>query len=259
MPLDNPFLFIVIPAFNEEQLILSTLDQVTSYLGTQDYSWDVLVADDGSSDNTAALVQQFADQHPQVVLLSLPHQGKGGAVRDGMLRARGRYRFLCDADLSMPIEHLARFLSPDMTGYDIAVGSREAKGARRFNEPRRRHLMGRVFNALTRLLAIRGISDTQCGFKCYRGPAADLLFSLQRIHGFGFDAEVLFVPQRMGMRLTEVPIDWYYRSQSKVRPFRDSSAMVRDLLRVRWYALRRSYGRLVPGERTDDPTGGDQV
>ncbi|MBI4201130.1 MAG: glycosyltransferase family 2 protein [Chloroflexi bacterium] len=238
------FLSVIIPAYNEERRILSTLQRVTEYLASQDYSWNVVVANDGSTDRTASLVQEFARDHPQVTLLPLVHRGKGWAVRSGMLASQAEHRFLCDADLSMPIEHLERFLPPHLASYDIAIGSREAPGARRFNEPPRRHLMGRLFNVVTRALAVRGIHDTQCGFKCFRGAAADLLFPIQRIPGFGFDVEVLFLAQRMDLRMVEVPIDWYYGRESKVRPLRDAAAMSRDVLKVRWSAWRGKYGRL---------------
>ena len=253
-PQEAPFLTIVIPAYNEEGRILSSLQRVVSYLGNQSYSWDVLVVDDGSTDNTAALVQEFATSYPQVSLLSIPHRGKGWAVRSGMLRTKAEYRFLCDADLSMPIEQLDRFLPPQLSGYDVAIGSRESPGARRFNEPQRRHLLGRVYNYITRVLAVPNISDTQCGFKCFRGPVADTLFSLQRIPGFAFDVEVLFLAQRMNMQPIEVAIDWYYQAESKVRPLRDGLGMIGEILGIRWRFLRDSYGVKVHNY-TDGPTG----
>ncbi|MSQ22694.1 MAG: glycosyltransferase family 2 protein [Dehalococcoidia bacterium] len=250
VPPDEPFLSVVIPAYNEERRILFTLRQVTSYLSAQAYTWSVLVADDGSTDGTAALVTEFAREQPQVLLLPLPHRGKGGAVRSGILSATAQYRFLCDADLSMPIEQLERFLPPQLAGCDVAIGSREAKGARRIGEPWRRHLQGRLFNAMTAALAVPGIRDTQCGFKCFSSRAAEALFPLQRIPGFGFDVEVLFMARRKGLRLAEVPIDWHYRTESKVRPLRDGLAMSRDLLRVRWNAWRGKYGRRGPAYAT---------
>ena len=171
-----PFLCVVIPAYNEEKRIPSTLERVAAYLQTQKYSWEILVVDDGSSDGTASIVSDFAASHPGVSLLSIPHAGKGWAVRSGMLHTHAQHRFICDADLSMPIEQLERFLPPRLGDYQVASGSREAAGARRFNEPRRRHVMGRVYNTLTRLFAVPGVSDTQCGFKCFTGQAADKLF-----------------------------------------------------------------------------------
>ena len=242
----QPFLSIVIPAYNEEVRIAQTLETLEDYLSRQSYSWEVIVADDGSEDGTANLVQAAVDRNPSIRLVSLSHRGKGSAVRAGMLSAQGQYRFIADADLSMPIEHLERFLPPVLSDFDIAIGSREAPGSRRFHEPLRRHLMGRVFNWMVRLLAVRGFSDTQCGFKCFDASAAETLFALQRAHGFGFDVEVLFLAQRLGMRIVDIPIDWYYEEGSKVKPVRDSILMLRDILSVRWSHARGRYGRLRP-------------
>ena len=235
------FLSIVIPAFNEELRISDSLEQIVRFLTSQDYTWQVLVADDGSTDATARLVTKFAQAHPNIRLLNLPHRGKGWAVKNGMIEATGQYRFLCDADLSMPIEQVERFLPPHLAGTDVAIGSRQAPGSRRIGEPGRRHLMGRVFNLLVRLLAVPGVEDTQCGFKCFRGEAAQDLFQRQKLHGFAFDAEVLFLAGKEGLVLLEVPIDWYYRERSKVRPFRDSLNMTLDLFRIRWRYLRGGY------------------
>ena len=240
-PQHVPFLCVIIPAYNEEKRIPSTLERVAAYLQTQDYSWEVLVVDDGSSDSTASLVSGFAASHPGVSLLSIAHAGKGWAVRSGMLHTRAQHRFICDADLSMPIEQLERFLPPRLSDYHVALGSREAPGARRFNEPRRRHIMGRVYNTLTRLFAVPGVSDTQCGFKCFTGPAADKLFAMQHTPGFAFDVEILFLARRLGLRLVEVPIDWHYSSESKVRPLRDGLSMMLDILKIRWAFFRGRY------------------
>lgn len=236
----QPYLSIVIPAYNEESRIVSTLEQVISFLSSRSYTWEVLVADDGSTDSTAALVRDFAVQRPSVRLLCLSHQGKGWAVKHGMLAATGQYRFLCDADLSMPFEQVERFLSPMMEGVDIAIGSRELANSRRIGEPARRHLMGRIYNWLVRILAVPGVRDTQCGFKCFRGDVAPELFREQTTAGFAFDVEILFLARRAGLTIQEVGIDWYYREQSKVRPVLDSLAMTWDLLEIRWRHFLRS-------------------
>lgn len=241
----HPFLSIVIPAYNEEVRITQTLETLVDYLQRQSYSWEVVVADDGSEDATASLIEAAANQHPGIRLVSLDHRGKGWAVKGGMLSAQGRYRFLADADLSMPIEHLERFLPPNLDEFDIAIGSREAPGSRRFNEPLRRHLMGRVFNWMVRLLAVRGFSDTQCGFKCFSATAAQRLFSLQKLDGFAFDVELLYLARKLGLRIIEVPIEWHHSPESKVRLVRDSIRMGRDMLRVRWDFMRGRYG--LPG------------
>ena len=230
----QPFLSVVIPAYNEESRIEATLEQVHAYLSLQSYPWEIVVADDGSIDGTANLVATFASENPHVRLLSLEHRGKGWAVQQGMLAATGAYRFLCDADLSMPIEQLGRFLEPDVEEFDILVGSRELPDSRRIGEPARRHLMGRVFNLLIRMLALPGIGDTQCGFKLFRAETTVSLFRRQTLWGFAFDVEVLYLARRAGLSIREVAIDWHYREGSKVRPLRDALVMGRDVVKLRW-------------------------
>lgn len=238
------FLSVVIPAYNEEERIIPTLTQVCHYLASRDYSWEVLVVDDGSADDTGPVVQEFAQGHPRVRLTHNPHRGKGYAVKTGMLAAKGEYRFLCDADLSMPIDNLSRFLAEDIRPYDVAIGSREVSGARRFREPSYRHLMGRVFNWVVQLLAVPGIKDTQCGFKCFTQAAAVTLFPLQRIEGFGFDVEILFLARLHRFRIVEVPIDWYHVEHSKVSPWRDTFRMFAEAVSVRWNHWRGRYGAI---------------
>ena len=234
----QPHLSIIIPAFNEEARIRSTLEQVIAFLVSRPYSWEIVVADDGSTDATARLVMELADGRPEVKLLRLPHRGKGWAVKHGMLAASGEYRFLCDAALSMPIEQVERFLPPQVGDAAIVVGSREAPGASRIGEPVRRHLMGRFYNWLVRLAAVPGISDTQCGFKCFPGEQASDLFQRQRIDGFAFDVEILFLARQSGLKVTEIGIDWYFREESKVRPLLDSLVMTGDLIKIRWLHRR---------------------
>ena len=239
-----PFLSVVIPVFNEQSRIVETLDQVLEYLGSQHYSWEVVVVDDGSTDRTSSLVQHLIENRPNTHLrhLRLCHKGKGWAVKQGMLHALGEYRFMCDADLSMTIEQITRFLPPQANNYDVAVGSREVLGARKIGEPRMRKMMGRVFSQMVRALALPGMVDTQCGFKCFHATAAETLFGEQLLHGFAFDVEILFLARKRGLRVIEVPIDWYYSAQSKVRPVRDAVSMLKDTLRIRWHYLRGLYG-----------------
>ena len=237
------FLSVVIPAYNEESRISGTLEEVVEFLKGQPYTWEVLVADDGSTDATGSLVRSLAEALPNLRLITLPHRGKGWAVKNAMLAATGQYRLLCDADLSVPIEQVSRLLPPQVEEIDIAIGSREAKGARRIGEPARRHLMGRVYNALVRLMAVPGLQDTQCGFKCYRDEVVPGLFERQTMDGFAFDVEVMFLAWKSGLRMQEIPVDWYYRERSKVRTFRDSLAMTLDLLKIRWRYGRGKYGQ----------------
>ena len=239
--MSRPFLSIVIPAFNEEARLPSTLEQAVAFLKTRSYDWEVVVADDGSADGTAALVETCSLEHPEVRLLPLTHRGKGWAVKNGMLAAKGEYRFLCDADLSMPIEQVERFLPPQLNGVDVAIGSREMAESKRIGDPARRRYGGRFYNGLVRALAVPGIADTQCGFKCFRGEVTPRLFQPLRIDGFAFDVEVLFLALQAGLSVQEVAIDWYFREQSKVRPLRDPFAMIWDLLNIRWRHLRGQY------------------
>ena len=237
---DRPFLTIVIPAYNEERRLPPSLDKIAAYLRAQLYSAEVIVVENGSTDATSAAVERFiaANVRPgdpfRVHLLHSP-PGKGIAVKTGMLAGRGDYLFICDADLAMPVEEVAKFLPPTLLphSYDVAIASREAPGAVRHGEPFYRHLMGRVFNLLVRLLAVPDIQDTQCGFKCFTREAAQVIFPLQRIDGWGFDVEVLYIARLKGMRLAEVPIHWHYQDDSRVRPIHDTIGMVRELLKIR--------------------------
>ena len=237
----KPFLSVIVPAYNEERRIGPTLEKLVGYLTSRPFRWEVLVVDNGSDDATATVVESWASEVPQVRLESLSTAGKGLAVRHGMLRAEGKLRFMCDADMSMPVEHLDDFLDRMGEGYDIVIGSRQTEGARRFDEPLVRHLMGRVFNRIVRVVAVGGFEDTQCGFKMFRGELADEIFPLQRATGFGFDVEVLFIAKRRGALILEMPIDWHHEPSSKISPVADSVRMVMDTIFTRWRGLIGVY------------------
>jgi glycosyltransferase involved in cell wall biosynthesis len=238
-------LTVVIPAFNEARQLPATLAQLTAFLEQRSWSWEIRVVDDGSTDGTAEVVRSVSQRDARVVVQREPHRGKGGAVKAGMLAATGDYRFLCDADLSMPPHELDRFLPPALDGVDIAIGSREGVGARRVGEPWRRHVTGRVFNFVIRRLVLDGIADTQCGFKMFTARAVDAVFPHTTLDGWAFDVEVLAIARARGLRVVEVPIEWHYRSTSRLSIARDASAMLRDVLAVR-SRLRR--GRLTDPE-----------
>ncbi len=171
-----------------------------------------------------------------------------------MLTAQGDYRFICDADLAMPIDEITKFLPPaqSRSSFDIAIASREIAGAVRYNEPTYRHIMGRVFNWLVRVLAVSGIQDTQCGFKMFTRETALAVFPAQRIDGWGFDVEVLYIARQRGMRLVEVPINWYYQPDSRVRPIHDTINMVRELLKIRRNGRRGLYSLPAPQPTADE-------
>ncbi len=232
---------LVIPAYNEEKRLPRTLPGVLEHLRAAPYSWEVRVVDDGSEDDTCVVVESFAKDEPRLVLQREPHRGKGGAVRAGMLGSSAEFRFLCDADFSMPVHEVDRFLPPYLSGYDIAIGTREGPGAHRVGEPESRHVMGRVFNGLIQATLLPGIADSQCGFKCFTAAAAEALFPHQTIDGFSFDVEVLYLARRLGLDVVEVPITWYYDDVSSVKPIRDTYRMLKEVLRIRANHLRGLY------------------
>lgn len=255
----TPYLSIVIPAYNEERRLPPTLEKIATFLHSQPYRSEIVVIENGSTDDTAGVARQFARERVTAsdpfhieVLHSAP--GKGAAVKTGMLAAHGEFLFICDADLAMPIEEIAKFLPPTLKrgSFEIAIASRETPGAIRYDEPGYRHLMGRVFNFLVRRLAVPGIQDTQCGFKMFTRDAAQLVFPLQRLDGWSFDVEVLYIALQHHLRLVEIPIDWYYQTDSRVRPLQDTLNMVRELLKIRRNGRRGIYSTPAP-----QPTGGE--
>lgn len=252
---ETPFLSLIIPAYNEGNRLPTTLPQVIAFAQAQPFPVEVIVVDNNSRDDTAAIAAEFAAQFPFVHLLSEPIQGKGAAVRAGMAAACGNLLFMADADLSMPVEEVSKFLPPLGDGWDIAIASREVKGAVRYNEPAYRHFMGRIFNFLVRAVAVRGFQDTQCGFKCFRRDVLLDILPGQTIEGWAFDVELLHIAQKRGYLITEVPIDWYYRHNSRVNPLRDSLTMLREVLRIRLNSWRGRYDPAPGHVRTLDPSG----
>ena len=246
------YLSVVIPAFNEEVRIASTVKSIVDYLSewlpdsNSSRNWEILVVNDGSSDSTASIVVKLSESDGRIKLIDLPHGGKGSAVRRGMDEARGEWRFLCDADLSMPIDNLARFFvgvdgHPE---YDVAIASREASGSRRFNEPTSRHVKGRLFNYAVKILALRGIEDTQCGFKLFSAESATKLFPHQSLDGWAFDVELLVMAKKAGFGVGEVPIDWYYGEGSKMTLVKGIVAVL-DVAKVGLNNLLGRYGNLL--------------
>lgn len=243
MPLvpPTPYLSLIIPAYNEEQRLPASLRSVYEFVSKQSYAWEVVVVENGSSDNTLRIAQEFADKHTGFHVLQANGRGKGLAVRQGMLFAQGEWRMMLDADLSMPVNEIPRFIPPAIQNSEVIIASREAPGAVRYNEPEVRHIGGRVINAMIRLLALPGLHDTQCGFKCFSARAAQELFTRQTIDGWSFDVEILYLARKRGYKITELPIPWYYSDQSHVRPVADTLAMLADILRIRSNDLRGHY------------------
>jgi glycosyltransferase involved in cell wall biosynthesis len=242
----------VIPAYNEAQKMRNTLEQAWSYLAVRPYSTELLIVDDGSEDSTADIVREFARARSHVRLLSIPHGGKAAALRAGMHAAKGDLIVFSDADLATPLHYLDLFRDAVVRGCDVVIGSREGKGAERIGEPSYRHVMGRGFNLIVRLLLLPGIQDSQCGFKLFTREAAQtilgktLLYVNQdiQVHGprvTAFDVELLVVAKRCGFRICGMPVVWTYGKGSKVNPARDTWTNFSDVLSVKWNDLRGRY------------------
>ncbi len=236
----EPFLSIIIPAHNEERRLPQTLEQVVTFVNQQSFDSEVLVVENGSRDKTLKIAQDFAARHALVRAIHEELPGKGRAVQKGMLAAAGQYRFFADADFSMPVSEISRFIPP-VVDVPVAIGSREAPGAVRYDEPSYRHITGRVFNTLIRLLVLPKLQDTQCGFKMFRADAARDLFPRQTLMGWSFDVELLYIASRRGYPILEVPVPWYFNSESKINVLRDSWRMFSDLLAIRRKGWQGKY------------------
>jgi dolichyl-phosphate beta-glucosyltransferase len=244
----NLLLSIIIPAYNEEKRLPSTLQKITEFLRKQTYTAELIIVENGSTDKTSEAVLRFCEEAVssndpfRVHLLHSP-KGKGAAVKHGMLQAQGKYLIMTDADLAVPIEEVNKFLPSMLTSprNRIAIASRELPEAVRYGEPIHRHLMGRIFNFFVRLLVAPQFKDTQCGFKCFSQDAAQLLFPLQRVHGWGFDVEILYIAARYGLNVIELPVHWRYGAQSRVQPMRDTLDMLIELMRIRLNSWRGYY------------------
>ncbi|MEM7048248.1 MAG: dolichyl-phosphate beta-glucosyltransferase [Acidobacteriota bacterium] len=235
-------LSVVIPAFNEAERLGPTLERIASYLEEGSGSWEILVVDDGSRDATVAVAEAAGDG---VRVLRQPeNRGKGAALRRGVGESRGDRVLLCDADLSTPIEDLARLIPAVDAGAALAMGSRAVSGSRiEQRQPLYRELMGKTFNGLIRLFGVRGFRDTQCGFKLLDGAVARQLFEQLKTDGFAFDVELVWLALRAGHEVVEVGVRWSNSADSRVHPILDSSRMLRDILRMRWRHRGRSRHR----------------
>jgi dolichyl-phosphate beta-glucosyltransferase len=241
-------LSMVIPAYNEARRLPPTLARLRDYLDAGADSYEVLVVDDGSDDDTVAVARAVAREWPQLEVLTLPdNQGKGAAVREGMLRARGALRAFSDADLSTPIEELPRLRSHLGGACHVAIASRDAPGSDiQVHQPRWREFMGRSYNRILRLLVLPGIRDTQCGFKAFTAATAIDLFSRAQIDGWAFDLEILALARRRGHRIDEVAVTWSDDGRSRVSPLADLWKVVREAVTIRRNLSRGVYGALAP-------------
>jgi dolichyl-phosphate beta-glucosyltransferase len=233
--LSVPDLAIVVPAYNEAERLPRTLARLLEYFSAQSYSWTVTVVSDGSTDGTPDAVRAFAADHPQFALIeSNPNRGKGYVVRQGMLAVEAKWILFTDADLAAPIEEIEKLIPAIEGGADIAIGSRPLRESRlEVRQPWYRELLGRTSNKLVQLLAVRGIQDTQCGFKLFRQAAATEVFRRCKLNGFSFDFEALFVARDLGLTIAEVPIRWAHQEGSKVVFWRDYPRALKDLIFLR--------------------------
>jgi dolichyl-phosphate beta-glucosyltransferase len=230
----RPFLSIVVPAYNEQAVIGRFIDSVRSELPTFGVTWEAVIVDDGSADETVTIVRAAAKADERIRLIEAPHRGKGAAVRQGFLAAYGQWVLMADADLSMPWNNLPRFLTAasERDPPQIVIGSREAPGAQRTGEAWSRRISGRVFNAVVRVFAVPGVRDSQCGYKMLSADAVAALAPLLTVDGFAFDVELLYLARLAGFRIREVGITCHCRQDSRVR-MRAGIASVMDVMRVR--------------------------
>ncbi len=243
----HPEYSIVIPAYNEQARIGRTLEQVLACVHARGWNAEVLVVNDGSRDNTAAIVEGFIAKDPIVRLIHNPgNRGKGFAVRNGMLQASGDIVMFTDADLSSPMEEAELLFTAIREGVDIAIGSRWLEVKRQtLRQPLYRRFFGRCFNLVTRMIMALPFADTQCGFKAFTRQAAQTVFQLQRIERWGFDPEILFIAIKRGYSIREVPVTWGHDERSRISYLKDGLKMLQELLFVRWNALTGVYGRPV--------------
>jgi glycosyltransferase involved in cell wall biosynthesis len=223
---------------------------VYDYLSKQSFDWELLLSDDGSSDGTTEQLENFASTHPHVRLLANKHRGKGPTVISGLLAATGKLRLFTDFDQATPIVEVKKLIKAIKNGADIAIGSREGEGAQRKKEPIHRHLMGRVFNLIVQIIAIRGIRDTQCGFKLFTQQAAKELCPRIVVYGGNvrkdaftgaFDVELLYLAQKAHMHISEIPVMWKHVKTDRVDPLKDSVRMLIDLVKIRLADMQGKY------------------
>ncbi|MBI5930074.1 MAG: glycosyltransferase family 2 protein [Chloroflexi bacterium] len=240
---NSPSLSLVIPAYNEAapDRLPASISQIADFVRQQSFPIEVIIVNNNSKDDTQRVIDEAAAEFPFIKPMFEAKQGKGAAVHTGMMAAQYEYVFICDADLSMTVEQVLKFLPPQHEPYDIAIASREGPGAKRVDEPPSRHFIGRVFNMIVRIFAVHGFQDTQCGFKCFRREIVHDICPYQTMQGWSFDVELLHIAQKRGYKIVDVPITWYYKNNSKIKPIRDSYHMFRDVLLIRWNSLRGKY------------------
>jgi glycosyltransferase involved in cell wall biosynthesis len=224
-------LSVIIPAYNEEIRLPSTLECLANYALSTPYSMEILVVDNASRDSTHLVALSYAQKCQYIRVIQEPQKGKGYAIRAGMLNAKGDYRLIFDADLSMPTDEIDKFLPPNSNS-DVSIGSRFLPSSKIFGEPISRLLLSRAFNFMIQSLLLPGINDSQCGYKCFSGDAAKDIFCDLSVGGWAFDVEALVLAKKKGFTIAEVPINWHFKEGSKVNPIIDSISMFFDVIRI---------------------------
>ena len=226
-------LSLIIPAYNEEERIGSSLRKAVDYLDKKNISYEIIVVDDGSKDRTIEAAKEFS--HLSIRIIKQPrNMGKGAAVRRGMLESDGDLRIFTDADFSTPIHEVEKIIKKINTGADICIGSRALDPSMiKEHQPFYREFMGKTFNRIVQFLLFKGISDTQCGFKGFTRLAAETIFNKAKIDGFSFDVEILYLASMEGFRVEQVPVEWYNDNRSKVNPIKDSTMMIVELFKIK--------------------------
>jgi glycosyltransferase involved in cell wall biosynthesis len=239
----SPQLSIVIPAYNESARIELTLDRVMACVTKQGWDAEVLVVDDGSTDATPKIVQAWMERHPGLHLIQNEgNRGKGYSVRNGLLQAEGEVVMFTDADLSAPMEEAELLLAAIADGADVAIGSRWMDKTRQtIHQPLYRKFFGRCFNWVTRVVMGLPFKDTQCGFKAFKRPVAQVIFRLQRIERWGFDPEILFIARKLGYNIREVPVTWGHDERSRMSYLRDGMKMLEEMATIRANSLAGRY------------------
>jgi glycosyltransferase involved in cell wall biosynthesis len=236
-------LSIIIPAYNESARIEKTLDRVMSCVAEQGWDAEVLVVDDGSTDGTTQIVHRWMEAHPRLHLIkNNGNRGKGFSVRNGLLQAAGEVVMFTDADLSAPMEEAELLMAAIADGADVAIGSRWMDKTRQtIHQPLYRRFFGRCFNWVTRMVMGLPFKDTQCGFKAFKRPAAQIIFRLQRIERWGFDPEILFIARKLGYEIREVPVTWGHDERSRMSYLKDGMKMLEEMAIIRANSLAGRY------------------
>ena len=239
------YISIIIPAYNEEKRIVSTLQKILDYLTTKDFAWEIILVDDGSIDRTSEIARGIIKNERLTVIKNPVNQGKGYSVKKGVLASNGEVILFSDADLSTPIEEFDKMLPWLNKGYDIVIGSRALpESVIEIRQPWHREIMGKTFNTLVRTLGLSRFRDTQYGFKCFKRETALKVFNLQKINGFAFDVEILLIAEWLGLKVKEVPVVWINSPESKVHLIKGSLSMLLELFKIRFFEWKGHYSQV---------------